>query len=216
MIVGIELFRSIPKSFYLSLKYYPFKQALKLPILVRYNTRLVSLKGKIIGRGKLRMGFNRVGLYDRKTSPAILELKGILKIEGTVSLGQGAKIIVGDSGLLEIGDNFQNSAEGAIVCMKHIKIGNNVLTSWETLIMDTDFHPVVNLETGIISDKDRNVWIDNDVWIGTRSIVLKGSKIGKGCVVAANSLVSKSFNDENLLIAGNPGIVKRKNLTWRH
>lgn len=214
MRINFELIRSIPKSLYLSLKYYSFKEALRLPILIRYNTRLVSLKGKIIGGGKLRMGFNRVGLYNRRTSPAILELKGVLKIEGTVSLGQGAKIIVGDSGLLEIEDNFQNSAEGAIVCMKHIKIGSNVLTSWETLIMDTDFHPTVDIGTGIISDKERDVWIDNDVWIGTRSIILKGTKIGKGCIVAANSLVSKNFNDENVLIAGNPGIVKRKNLTW--
>lgn len=214
MRISLELIRSIPKSLYLSLKYYSFKEALRLPILVRYNTRLVSLKGKIIGGGKLRMGFNKVGLYDKRTSPAILELNGKLKINGTVSLGQGAKIIVGDSGVLEIGDNFQNSAEGAIVCMKHIKIGRNVLTSWETLIMDTDFHPTIDLENGIVSDKERNVWIDNDVWIGTRSIILKGAKIGKGSIVAANSLVSKNFNDENVLIAGNPGIIKRTNLTW--
>lgn len=51
----VEYILSVPKSFYVSLKYFPFKDAIKLPIMVRYNTVLLGLKGKIVnsmGGGK--------------------------------------------------------------------------------------------------------------------------------------------------------------------
>lgn len=86
---------SIPKSLYLSLKFYPFREAIKLPIMVSYNCRLLSIKGKIIGGGRLRVGFDRVGLFDKKYSPPMIELNGVLKITGVVAMGQGAKISVG-------------------------------------------------------------------------------------------------------------------------
>lgn len=47
----LEYILSIPKSFYVSLKYFSFKDALKLPILVRYNTVLLNTKGTIVYSG---------------------------------------------------------------------------------------------------------------------------------------------------------------------
>ena len=50
--MNIEKILSIPKSFWVSLHFFPLKDALKLPVLVRYNTSLMSLKGKIIALGE--------------------------------------------------------------------------------------------------------------------------------------------------------------------
>lgn len=47
----LEHILSIPKSFYVSSKYFPLKDAVKLPIMVRYNTVLLGLKGKISNSG---------------------------------------------------------------------------------------------------------------------------------------------------------------------
>ena len=47
----IEFFLSFPKSFYVSLRLLGFKKAIKLPILVRYNTRIISLYGRMILSG---------------------------------------------------------------------------------------------------------------------------------------------------------------------
>lgn len=38
---------SIPKSLWVSLHFFPVKEAIRLPILVRYNTKIVSLKGRV-------------------------------------------------------------------------------------------------------------------------------------------------------------------------
>lgn len=51
----LEKILSIPKSFWVSLHFFPLKDAIRLPILVRYNTKLNSLKGAVIsnsGGGK--------------------------------------------------------------------------------------------------------------------------------------------------------------------
>lgn len=48
----------------------------------------------------------------------------------------------------------------------------------------------------ILKDEQKDVWskgaieVGNDVWIGAQCVILSGSKIGDGCVVAANSVVS--------------------------
>lgn|GEM_PF-1545896 len=47
----LEHILSIPKSFYVSLKYFSLKDAVKLPIMVRYNTVLLGLKGKMTNSG---------------------------------------------------------------------------------------------------------------------------------------------------------------------
>ena len=45
--------------------------------------------------------------------------------------------------------------------------------------------------------------IEDDVWIGTQSIILKGVTIGKGSIVGAGSLVNRSIPG-NEIWAGSP------------
>lgn len=45
--------------------------------------------------------------------------------------------------------------------------------------------------------------IDDDVWIGTKTIVLSGIKIGKGAIIAAGSVVTKDV-PPYAIVGGNP------------
>lgn len=51
LMMTIDKILSIPKSLWVSLHFFPLKEALKLPVHVRYNAKLLSLKGKIIALG---------------------------------------------------------------------------------------------------------------------------------------------------------------------
>lgn len=74
----LEHILSIPKSFYVSLKYFSLKDAVKLPIMVRYNTVLLGLKGKITNSGAkfamFKVGFGNVGVFDKKYERTMLQI----------------------------------------------------------------------------------------------------------------------------------------------
>ena len=166
-----------------------------------------------MGGGRMSMGFGCVGIYNKRYSPSFLELKGKIIVEGKVNIGHGAKISVGDNAILRIGDKFSNLAEARIICMDNITFKENVHLGWETLIMDTDFHRVINLDTKKISICHKPILIGENVWTGQKSTILKGVHIAKGCRVASCAVVTKSIDAEYALIAGNPATVKKVGVT---
>lgn len=213
-----EIILSIPKSLYVCFRLLPFSQAIRLPILVRYNCNLISLRGKVtlndVKTGIFKIGFGKVGVFDKRYNRSILQIRGHIILEGKASFGQGARICVNDGGILKIGHRFNNTAEMTIVCYEKISIGDDVLTSWNTLVMDTDFHPTINLKTNQICHFQSPICIGNNVWIATRAVILKGSIIPNGCIIGANSLINKKFEEENCLIAGNPAYIRKNNITF--
>ena len=85
--------------------------------------------------------------------------------------------------------------------------------SWDILIMDSDTHPVYDKE-GNVSNPDKPVVIGEHVWVGCRSMILKGSTIPKNCIVAAGTIVSGQTFEENTVIAGQPPKSVKEIGTW--
>lgn len=81
--------------------------------------------------------------------------------------------------------------------------------------MDTDFHPIFDLESNTIINPDKEVIIGNNVWIGCRSTVLKGAKVEDFCVIAASTVVNKKIRGNHQIIGGNPVRVLKSNITWK-
>ena len=53
------------------------------------------------------------------------------------------------------------------------------------------------------------VEIGSDVWIGTSVVILDGVKIGRGCVIGAGAIVTRS-TDPDCIYVGNPARLLRK------
>lgn len=108
--------------------------------------------------------------------------------------------------VLTIGDNVGIS-QAALVCHKSITIGDNVKIGGGVCIYDTDFHsldPIIRRSSEDLKKRaEQPVVIGNDVFIGAKSIILKGVTIGNNSVIGAGSVVTKSV-PANQIWAGNP------------
>ena len=106
---------------------------------------------------------------------------------------------------IQIGNNV--GVSGSTICAaQSITIGNNVLIGSGCLITDTDAHPIEWSERRKGSIKKVGVApivIGDDVFIGARSIVLKGVNIGERAVIGAGSVVVKDV-PAGCIVAGNP------------
>ena len=56
----------------------------------------------------------------------------------------------------------------------------------------------------------KDVIIGDGVWIGMNAVILPGVVLGPGTVVGAGAIVTKSFEEGNCVIAGNPARLLRK------
>lgn len=206
------------KSIYFNLKYLPFRQAIKLPILISNKVYLRVTSGKLIidcpiSTGLIQFGYGNVGIFDNKKSRSIWEVSGKIIFKGKCNIGHGSKISVGSSGVLILGENFVTTAETSIVAFTEIQFGNNCLLSWDILVMDTDFHKLKD-ELGNIINKPRPIIIGDKVWIGCRCLILKGTIIPNNCVIGADSIVSKVLEKENCLYVGSPCKMVKENISW--
>ncbi len=93
---------------------------------------------------------------------------------------------------------------------KRIEIGNRVLLGANVTITDTDFHPLDAHErvTNPVAGKNKPVKIEDDVFVGMNTVILKGVIIGRGAVIGANSVVTADVPAE-VVAAGNPARVIR-------
>ena len=217
--IWFEYICGLPKTVYFNFKCLPFLQAIKLPIFISHRVILASLKGKFVfdcgnvKTGMVKIGFGYVGIFDRYRSRSIIENGGTLVFRGgNINIGHGSKISVLPGGCLSLGRNFSITAESQICAKKLINIGENVLMSWQCLVMDTDWHSIYFDGTKV--NEDMAIDIEDNVWVGCRSTILKGAVIHKGCVIGANSNVVGVFTEKNCIIAGNPARIVKKHITW--
>lgn len=71
----------------------------------------------------------------------------------------------------------------------------------------TENHDLYNLD---LHQEAKDVVIGNDCWIGMNSVLLPGIRLGEKTIVGAGSIVTKSFEEGNCVIAGNPARLIRK------
>jgi len=101
-----------------------------------------------------------------------------------------------------------------------LRIGSNVMIGHETTIMDYDGHPVFSTLDEPSSNADTYggaaapISIEDNVWIGFRTTILKGVTIGTGSIIGANSCVTSNI-PPNCIAAGNPARIIKENIVWR-
>jgi len=153
---------------------------------VRYRlshfTLLELFSGWVFSRKLARHGI--IVVSDGRPWPRVINRGGEVHTENC-QFYSGVRLEVGPGGRIEIGNGTYLNRNTLVHASKLVRIGKDCKISWDVIIMDSDMHAI----TGGQSDKP--VYIEDDVWIGCRVIVLKGVHIGRGAVIAAGSVVTK-------------------------
>ena len=121
---------------------------------------------------------------------------------------------------LDIGDNCFVKLSGINVInqsveivMRKVSIGSGCLWS-SGLLTTSDYHSILSVSTGKRINNPKDVTIGNRVWFGVDFLILKGTSIGNDSVIAAKSVVTSGIYEDNVVLAGNPARVVRKNIYW--
>lgn len=154
-----------------------------------------------------------------------LTLDGWLSVRGpgrvvigrncTVSAMAGARVRMvtlythSPDAVIAIGDNVHLVA-AKISSRFSVSIGNGVIIE-DSSILDTDFH---TLDVSRQPPPDEHleqcrIVLEDDVQVGSRSIITKGVTIGRGSLIYPGTVVQKSFPAESVLY-GNPAKQLRK------
>lgn len=130
-----------------------------------------------------------------------------------IMAGKESEVFIDTNSSIGQGD-FSITANGNYKEGHKVLIGKNFRPAKDVIIRTSDGHSLIDINTGIATNSPQDVIIEDDVWIMTRSMILKGSKISKGSAVAAYSLVNKKFDEENILLAGIPAKILKHNIKW--
>ncbi len=151
--------------------------------------------------------------------PVRLDGCGDISIGAGVSLGYRKAPMLGNGRILlqartsgasiSIGSATITSNNVSIISCDNISIGAGCQIGDQVTIIDSDFHEINPENRKSSGGKVAPVVIGDNVWLGSRVMVLKGVTIGHHCVVAAGSVVTKSI-PARCLAAGSPAKVIRK------
>ncbi|SDF71761.1 acyltransferase [Sporolituus thermophilus] len=197
---------------------------------------LLDLCSKLEGRG-IHEIIDRLKLYYRYLitvlfyKPFIGEMgkKTVIyspiRFTGLKFIYLGAKVTIFDGARIEVVDRYGNQrfspclkiGEGTsinqnchITCAEEIVIGMNVLITANVTITDI-IHPYDDINVPISRQPliTKKVYIGDETCIYQNAVILPGAKIGKHCIIGANSVVNIQVPDYSVVV-GNPARIVRQ------
>ncbi len=138
-----------------------------------------------------------------------------LKIGELVRVRGGATLVVEDSESQIVIGHSTTMTNPTIVCSEggRVTIGDDCMIAMGTCIRNSDGHAIIDATSGQRINKAADIAIGDHVWLGIRSLILKGSSIGNGAIIGANSVVTGQIEPRCVAI-GSPARVIRKNVLW--
>ncbi len=202
----------------------------KKPLDVYLNNRVILIKKdgvKKVNPAIKNLITNFKGCNNTLILHEPISISGALKLQ---ALGDGAVVEIGKCARISnlsivtnpstktyIGDYFscgnviitQNGSQNTTV-----KIGNDCMFSYGVIVRTSDTHGIYSLKTKELLNPSKDVEIKDHVWLCAHSQVIKGGVVGANSVVGTMSIVNKAFDENNVVLAGVPAKVVKREIDW--
>ncbi len=175
---------------------------------------MASLASKIADLGSVLNA--QLRMRRKARVPLSVRLQGRVYISGCgdVVLGKGVSIVgtvvpvefvTYASGRIEIGNHTFINYGSSIAARASVRIGSHCHLGHYTFVMDNDQHDIIRRAELPPSGP---VIIEDHAWIGSKTVILPGVRIGSRAVIGAGSVVTKDI-PPRCVAAGNPARVLR-------
>lgn len=182
----------------------------------------VRVDAQIIWRSSISINGsnNRVTIANskliRKLHIKIVGDNNHVHIGNDCQIKEGVIWIEGESNTCSIGHQTTIEAAELYLTEKRtkIEIGNDCMLADSIIFRTGDSHSILDMQTNRILNRAGSIVIGNHVWIGQGVTLLKNTFVGGGSVIGTRSLVNKSFEDENIVLAGVPAKKVKSGIRW--
>lgn len=148
-----------------------------------------------------------------------------LYLDKNVCIRNNFVLVIQNTGRIEIEEGTDIGQSSRIGCQGYIKIGREVLTGPNVFIADYN-HEYRNVSKSIINqgnhfikrnNGEANIEIGDGSWLGINVVIVGNVRIGKHCIIGANSVVSHDIPDYSVACGSPCKVIKQynpKTKTW--
>lgn len=128
-----------------------------------------------------------------------------------LGLKDNNKVIIGEN-LYSTGvTKFEFAGESNL----ELNIGNDCMFGQNVKFMLGDYHSIYDIKSNVQTNTPKKgITIGNHVWLARDVKIFKDVSIADNTVVANGSVVTKSFDKENVLLGGCPAKILKENINW--
>ena len=121
------------------------------------------------------------------------------------------------NGELNVGDEstFENVHLAVTEPYSTLTIGQDCMFSYDIDVRTGDSHSVIAETENRRTNYAENISFGDHVWVTARCVILKGALISSNSIIGTQSVVTKPFYSEGVVIAGNPAKVIKEGINWK-
>lgn len=120
-----------------------------------------------------------------------------------------------DNCVIQIGDwtSIERAGISVVESGNKVSIGQDCMISHDLTIRTSDSHPIYDMNTKNRVNSSKSVVINDHVWVGAYSHILKGVTVNENSAIGISSVVTKDV-PSNCVVAGNPAKVVKRDIFW--
>lgn len=203
---------------YFNIRYLPFSQAFRLPIIFLRRAKInMGKNAKIIldksVKGRVKIGDYQLSFSHGKEFTTITNWGKIIFHGGNIRIQAGSIWFV--LGEVHLGSDIMFGTNSKLSCYNRVDVFNTCRIAHEVQIMDCDFHYLRDRISGQIKPISSPIRIGSCCWIGNRTSVMGGTILPDFTIVGSNSLINRDYSkiiESYSLIVGSPAKLIRENV----
>jgi len=205
------------KTLRFNFKKFPYSVAKKLPVIFYGKVKFTSISGEIIIEGPIKRGMIGFGQsFERMSkSRGVAEIKidGTLVFKNNAHFGKDVLLHVDEGAYCEFGYMACLGSSVKLICSDSVILGDWAGIGYESQIVDTNSHPMMDTSSGEYYPMSGPIAIGNYNSFSNRISIMPNTKTPDHCVVASNSLCNKDYTSlgNYVLLGGIPAKLIKDN-----